>query len=52
MYNIFLLLQSIVAAHNDLQQGRIFINRGIVPNAGQNRSPASYDNNPEEEKER
>ncbi|KAJ8772531.1 hypothetical protein K2173_027708 [Erythroxylum novogranatense] len=44
--------QSIVRAHQNLKPGTIFMNKGDVENAGINRSPSAYQQNPEEERGR
>lgn len=46
------IVGSISAAHETLKPGRILINKGIVENAGANRSAVAYDNNPAEERAR
>ncbi|XP_047310166.1 neutral ceramidase 1-like [Impatiens glandulifera] len=38
--------QSIIQAHNNLQPGSVFINKGELLDAGVNRSPSAYLNNP------
>lgn len=43
---------SIVQAHEDLRPGSVRVNRGIVENAGVNRSRVAYVENPEEERAR
>lgn len=43
---------AIVRAHEDLQPGSVYINRGIVTNAGVNRSAIAYDANPTQERAR
>lgn len=43
---------SIVKAHNDLQPGSLYINRGSVMNAGVNRSAVAYLENPAKERAR
>lgn len=45
-------LQSIDIAHENMKKGRIFINRGTVENSQINRSPFSYLENPESERNR
>lgn len=42
--------QSIVRAHESLQEGRLYIGETEVLDASINRSPTSYLNNPEEER--
>lgn len=42
--------QSIIQAHDNLRPGHIFVNKGKVPDAGINRSPSAYLNNPAEER--
>lgn len=42
--------QSIVKAHNNLQDGRIYIGETEVLEANINRSPTSYLHNPTEER--
>jgi neutral ceramidase len=44
--------RSILQAHEDLQPGKILIHRGMVENAGANRSRAAYLLNPEAERAR
>jgi neutral ceramidase len=46
------IAESIVAAHNDLKPGRIFVATGEVEGAGANRSQAAYLRNPESERQR
>jgi neutral ceramidase len=46
------ITRSIVQAHNDLQPGDILINSGQLANAGVNRSPSAYRENPQTERER
>ncbi len=46
------LHQSIDTAHRNLRPGRIFINKGQLIDSNLNRSPHSYMNNPEEERNR
>jgi len=43
--------QSIIRAHNNLRPGTVKINSGILKDANINRSPASYDKNPQAEKD-
>ncbi|OEL17298.1 Neutral ceramidase, partial [Dichanthelium oligosanthes] len=42
--------QSIIEAHNNLRPGKIFVNKGDLLDAGVNRSPSAYLNNPAEER--
>ncbi|CAI9770784.1 unnamed protein product [Fraxinus pennsylvanica] len=42
--------QSIIQAHGSLQPGSIYINKGELLDAGVNRSPSAYLNNPAEER--
>ncbi|KAL6614881.1 hypothetical protein ACP70R_037151 [Stipagrostis hirtigluma subsp. patula] len=42
--------KSIVEAHNNLRPGKIFVNKGDLLDAGVNRSPSAYLNNPAEER--
>ncbi|GMH12248.1 hypothetical protein Nepgr_014089 [Nepenthes gracilis] len=42
--------QSIIQAHENLRPGSIFVNKGELINAGVNRSPSAYLNNPAEER--
>ncbi|KAL2486380.1 Neutral/alkaline non-lysosomal ceramidase [Abeliophyllum distichum] len=42
--------QSIVQAHNNLRPGSIYVNKGELLDAGVNRSPSAYLNNPAEER--
>lgn len=44
------IVASIEKAHNDLQPGRILINRGDLSNASYNRSIEAYNNNPSAER--
>lgn len=46
------IVKSIDIAHRNLRPGRIFINKGQVADSNFNRSPHSYMNNPEEERNR
>jgi neutral ceramidase len=46
------VFQSIVRAHDNLEKGHIKINKGEPHDAGWNRSPAAYANNPAEERAR
>lgn len=52
LMNIYLITQSIQLAEADLQDARMFVNKGDVEDAGINRSPYSYDQNPAEERAR
>ncbi len=51
-YNVIVngIFDSIVMAHNNLQSGEVFINRGELTNVSKNRSLTAYQNNPENEK--
>jgi neutral ceramidase len=51
-FNAFVkgITQSVVRAHNNMREGRIFLSQIDVDGANINRSPVAYDNNPEEEK--
>ncbi|RLM92607.1 hypothetical protein C2845_PM08G19420 [Panicum miliaceum] len=42
--------QTIVEAHNNLRPGKIYVNKGDLLDAGVNRSPSAYLNNPAEER--
>ncbi|CAN1329112.1 Neutral ceramidase 1 [Linum perenne] len=42
--------QSIIQAHDNLRPGSIYVNKGEVMDAGVNRSPSAYLNNPAEER--
>lgn len=42
--------QSIILAHGNLRPGSIFVNKGEILDAGVNRSPSAYLNNPSEER--
>ncbi|VAH61876.1 hypothetical protein VPH35_044727 [Triticum aestivum] len=42
--------KSIVEAHNNLHPGKIYVNKGDLLDAGVNRSPSAYLNNPAEER--
>ncbi|XP_062206201.1 neutral ceramidase [Phragmites australis] len=42
--------QCIVDAHNNLRPGKIYVNKGDLLDAGVNRSPSAYLNNPAEER--
>ncbi|KAL6842754.1 hypothetical protein ACP4OV_027598 [Aristida adscensionis] len=42
--------QSIVEAHNNLRPGKLYVNKGDLLDAGVNRSPSAYLNNPAEER--
>ena len=44
------IVESIDQAHEDLEPGNIYINRGRVENAGINRSLSAYQQNPESER--
>lgn len=44
------ITQSIINAHNNMVDGRIFISETEINDANINRSPLAYANNPEEEK--
>lgn len=44
------ITQSIINAHNNMIEGRIFIAETEINDASINRSPIAYANNPEEEK--
>lgn len=44
------ITQSIINAHNDMFDGRIFITEIEISDANINRSPLAYANNPEAEK--
>ena len=44
------ITQSIINAHNNMIEGRIFISETEIDKANINRSPLAYVNNPEEEK--
>ncbi|XP_034050623.1 neutral ceramidase [Thalassophryne amazonica] len=46
------ILQSIDIAHHNMRPGRIFMNRGVLNDSSLNRSPQSYLNNPEDERDR
>uniref|UniRef100_A0A671RKI3 Neutral ceramidase n=1 Tax=Sinocyclocheilus anshuiensis TaxID=1608454 RepID=A0A671RKI3_9TELE len=46
------IVKSIDLAHRNLRPGRIFINKGQLVDSNLNRSPHSYMNNPEEERNR
>lgn len=46
------IVKSIDIAHRNLRPGRIFINKGELIDSNLNRSPHSYLNNPEEERNR
>uniref|UniRef100_A0A9R1SLT6 Neutral ceramidase n=2 Tax=Cyprinus carpio TaxID=7962 RepID=A0A9R1SLT6_CYPCA len=46
------IVKSIDIAHRNLRPGRIFINKGQLADSNLNRSPHSYMNNPEEERNR
>lgn len=44
------ITQSIINAHNNMNEGRIFISQTEINDANINRSPSAYANNPEEER--
>ena len=44
------IFNSIVLAHNNLETGKILINKGTLDKCGWNRSPSMYENNPSWEK--
>ncbi|KAL2493667.1 Neutral/alkaline non-lysosomal ceramidase [Forsythia ovata] len=44
--------QSIIQAHDNLQPGSIYVNKGELLDAGVNRSPSAYLNNPADERSR
>uniref|UniRef100_A0A8D0L4Y3 Neutral ceramidase n=1 Tax=Sphenodon punctatus TaxID=8508 RepID=A0A8D0L4Y3_SPHPU len=44
------IMKSIDIAHQNMKRGRIFINRGLVEHSQINRSPFSYQQNPESER--
>lgn len=44
------ITQSIVNAHNNMFEGKIFISQTEIQNANINRSPSAYENNPPEER--
>lgn len=44
------ITQSIITAHNNMIEGRIFISETEISDASINRSPMAYANNPQEEK--
>lgn len=44
------ITQSVINAHNNMNEGRIFISETEIDKANINRSPLAYVNNPEEEK--
>ncbi|XP_043912351.1 neutral ceramidase [Protopterus annectens] len=46
------IVKSIDIAHENMKAGRIFINKGEVENSNMNRSPHSYLNNPQSERNR
>ncbi|XP_039337168.1 neutral ceramidase isoform X2 [Mauremys reevesii] len=46
------IVKSIDIAHDNMKQGRLFINKGLVENSQINRSPYSYLQNPESERNR
>jgi neutral ceramidase len=45
------ILEAIIKAHQDLQPGNIYINKGRVENAGTNRSLVAYEQNPASERQ-
>lgn len=47
----FVSWQSIAAAHENMQQGRLYIDETEVLDANINRSPTSYLNNPQAERD-
>lgn len=50
--SVTFFLQSIDTAHRNIKPGRIFVNKGVVPDSNLNRSPHSYMNNPKDERNR
>lgn len=44
------ITNSIVNAHNNMQDGRLFLSETIVEDANANRSPTAYEHNPVEER--
>ncbi|MFT5209533.1 MAG: neutral ceramidase [Flavobacterium sp.] len=46
------IVESVTKAHQDLQPGNIYVNKGSVENAGINRSLIAYEANPESERQR
>ncbi|XP_071370157.1 neutral ceramidase, partial [Centroberyx affinis] len=46
------IVRSIDIAHRNMRPGRIYMNRGNLEDSSLNRSPHSYQNNPEEERRR
>lgn len=46
------MLQSIDLAHSNMKPGRIYRGKGDLDDSSINRSPHSYMNNPEEERNR
>ncbi|GAB4860059.1 Neutral ceramidase 1 [Ancistrocladus abbreviatus] len=44
------IVQSIIQAHENLRPGSIYVNKGELLDAGVNRSPSAYLNNPAEER--
>jgi neutral ceramidase len=44
------ITQSIINAHNNMNEGRIYISETEINDANINRSPQAYENNPEQEK--
>ena len=49
---IIVVLQSIEKAHNDMAPGRMYVSSGELLDTSINRSPTSYLNNPEKEREK
>lgn len=44
------ITNSILNAHNNMQDGRLFLSETIVEDANANRSPTAYEHNPIEER--
>ncbi|PKL40636.1 MAG: alkaline ceramidase [Spirochaetae bacterium HGW-Spirochaetae-1] len=44
------IYESIKRAHNNIKPSYIYVNRGIIPNAGWSRDTLAYNNNPSEER--
>lgn len=44
------ITQSIINAHNNMNEGRVFLSETEILDANINRSPSAYANNPEQEK--
>lgn len=44
------ITQSIISAHNNMFEGRVFISQTEIDDANINRSPSAYANNPAEER--